>query len=403
MICDEVTLLSVPQKWISDINSKQVKQTSKLGKFILQQRKKADVTFNPDEPQNCNTLINKIKSKNYKLIELLTDVVLDGSVNIKSLLEETSNHKNLRYLPGNIYEGLWLIVILINKHPLLNTDKFEICEDKIENINFLLGYTTIKKLDVYKYLNNTNVQTGNQSGISDITLRIKKKDYTDEWACDMDFQQTKYDIYRYVFSSCKYFNNEEKDVVHKYDIANIIQVISDHYKQNRLKAGTVVDIEYNILLFIKDKIKFFKKLENTKKKYIKEDLEFSLNENETFQINTFPKPSYYNSIYDLSDIVKIIDDIRKDNEINNVISIIKSRSPVKPVLSPRFHQLLIVNKTLKLISHDLNNNTYLPIVWGLIARSGKTYTAGLLISKMNREGYFKKIKILKKKKILMFL
>ncbi len=341
----------------NSFKQKFVNQETEFGKFIIKQ--------------------NIIKEKNIKYIEfqnqnkmfLLKNIILNENYDIENLLN-TINDYSIR---GNIYESIWDIIFKLNYHEFYNSKQFIHLANKIEN-NELINPKEINENNIINYLNTENIITGNKAGISDITLQEKTKNLkNNEWACNRKFIDI--DTTNYIFMTCKYYTNEKH--ISEYNIQDIGQVVEYHNKKYNNP------IKHKIILLIKNKEEFLIKYNRTNKKELKRDII---------------------EIYDVYDMLKYIKLIRNDKEY--ILKKINNDFTKNLILTPRFHQLLFVNKTLELIHEKkiIDNKEYYgikdnnePIVYGQIARSGKTYTCGLLVSKLYKNGFCEYILKTKKK------
>ena len=234
-------------------------------------------------------------------------------LNLEELIEKYENAS----LKGYLFESLSNILIKIGVFDNLNNNEYIHYSGNINNNN-------IKQITNMKnYLINTKYNTGNSTGVSDITLKHKITGH-------------------YKFITCKYkIIKDIKDL----DIQNIISVVeqTDEIKNN-----------YSIDCIVKDKANLLEKIKNC-------------NKSSNYLINKIDK------IYDLNDLNVYYNKLKNlnipihDLLINN-----------KLILSLRFHQELIIIKTIDMIKQGHTN-----FLWGCKCRSGKTYMTGGLIDKMN--------------------
>jgi len=257
------------------------------------------------------------------MISDLIDAIKENQ-NISCILDDYKTNSE----KGFVVEKIWDIII-----------KFGFC-DIFPNNEFkhIIGNTNNGKpkflVSLKKYITGTKIISGNSNGYSDITLYNVKED-------------------KYIFISCKYFSKKE-DNIDKYDIQKIITMISDNKEiYKNFEIYLIVNNKENIL----DKVKKSHKTSNPITKYIIED--------HVLDFNNFEK--YYKLFRE-----SIMQTKLKDYD--------ELYGFGKTHLDKRFHQELIVLKTMNLI--DENNKQ---ILWGCKCRSGKTYISGKLIVELKKD------------------
>ena len=334
----------VPEKFHQD----QIRQTSKFGRFLQKQAKA--------------TRVPGIAASGMTKWELLNDVLLNPDVSIQGYLDGYALGRDTGF-SGKLYEAMWDIAIKLDRLPNYTSQLFHHCTGRIENGGLLTPmHTKITKA----YLVNEPVATGNRAGISDITLQAKDVHDVErsDWVCNS--RTVAKGAGTYVLFSCKYYMREKR--IQYYDISEIIEVME--YYRNKI----AVDAKYNIVLLVRNRAEFMLSLERSSKR----DL-FGGMIIDVFDVNT---------------LVDIVAQMRADADA--IVQQLLHRS-VKPSLEPRFHQLLFVNKTLDRIVAStpqgfvpaVDPNGPNQVLWGQIARSGKTYTAGLLVSRLDQGGFFR--------------
>ena len=348
-LCKDGTI-EIPKKFMEQ---NYVRETSRFGQFIINEEKRKNKE---------KIKFQGYQSKSFTKLQLLKDVVLDKSINIEEYLELIDDVSKR----GFIYEALWDVVILLKFLPEYKKN-YDFYAGKIETQDIL----SHSKIDTFKYLENENVISGNSRGVSDITL-IKENissNKNDGWACSQSIipEGTKMEI---IFFSSKYFEKEKS--IDYYDIDRIFTVGENIMKKYNVNKS------FQINLLVKDKNDFWKKFEKSKSlKYAYEGT--------------------FGNVFDLNDLCNIIQQMREDKD--NILRMQeKERQRKKPSLSLRFHQLLFVLKSLDVlcnltpkgfvINTENNDKNKTRILWGQIPRSGKTYTAGLLVSKLNQGKFF---------------
>lgn len=340
----------VPEKFRAKV---EIRDDSKFGQFILNEQKVKDkIVYSP--------LYQKVVTMSK--YELLTDVLLNSAIDIEDLLNSIGKPSELA-LRGNLYEALWDIVIKLDQHPYYNSsNKFLHLTSKIENNQFILSEPL---QDLLKFLQAEHVMTGNKAGISDITLRERKPSELNnlhdvKWACVRKFVDNEQD--NFILCSVKYFTREKH--IDKYNIQEIVSVMetAKHKFDN---------INYKIVLFVRNKHDFKQMADRAKdyKRYFQDDVI---------------------DVFDLEDLCDIVHKMRQTK--STMLLKLKKLVKRKPRLQCRFHQLLFVNMTIDKLFGLNGQPLTKQILWGQIARSGKTFTAGLLISKLKEYKFFDDIK-----------
>jgi hypothetical protein len=221
---------------------------------------------------------------------------------------------------GFKFERIADLLIKLGFLPLFTNDKYK---HIIGNINE--GKFTFLS-DIKTYIEKEKENSGNKTGISDISLYNELED-------------------KYIFISSKFYLKESN--VKNYDIQNIKAMI-DHNKH--------IYKNYDIYLLVNNKNDLREKV---------------LNSNQSS--NYITKYMNFDKIIDLDDLKKAFKSMKSylskggnvyDNFIFN-----------KKVLTHKFHQKLFEIKIFKQIA--LNQNKFL---LGLKPRSGKTFLVGFIIS-----------------------
>ena len=272
---------------------------------------------NKKDVEDAEKAIEKIKELNEK----------DKELNEK----DTENTKSRQ---GFIYELLWDICIKFNITNFTNKHT----EHGTGNFNIFSNFEKIQK-HFNEYLKQGYI-SGNSGGYSDITFRTKQEE------TDMNYDLN--------LVSVKYYQNDNKKDITKYDIQKLCTLIDDRKNDNYNSINT--------LLFVKNKEDF--------KKICK-----SANQSSNVLIKYISPHGNYENVYDLQDLEKhysklwkILDDFNflKEKDVNdfkeNYLQIYKKK------FIPRFHQELFIEKITSLIKKEQKK-----ILVGAIPRSGKTY------------------------------
>jgi len=227
--------------------------------------------------------------------------------------------------------------------------KFERCADLIIKLGLLpifpnnkhkhvIGNVNEGKFtflnDFKQYIDKETVNSGNKTGISDITLYNESED-------------------KYIFISSKCFKNES--TVNNYDIQGIKAMI-DHNKH--------IFKNTEIFLLVNDKIELIDKV--------------SKSHESSNYISKFMDKKH---IIDLNDLEYAFLNLK--NYLIKDKNIFKNFVLNKKILEYKFHQRLFVSKILK--QKKLNKKTFL---LGCKPRTGKTYIVGSLISE-DKQNYEK--------------
>ena len=228
--------------------------------------------------------------------------------------------------------------------------KFERCADLLIKLGFLPLFTNDKYkhiigninegkihflTDIKKYIETEKENSGNKTGISDISLYNKDED-------------------KYIFISSKFYSKEMN--VKNYDIQDIKAMI-DHNKHTYKN--------YEIFLLVNDKNDLIEKVLNSNK-----------------SSNYITKYMNIENIIDLQNLEEAFYTMK--NYLHNGNTIFDNFIFNKKVLIHKFHQKLFEIKFFKQLK--LNNKKFL---LGLKPRSGKTFLTGFIISydKKNYENF----------------
>jgi len=263
-----------------------------------------------------------------KLYKMIQDIPNPRNI-LEQLTGDCKTITNKQSQSGNIYEKMWIMVILLGYCPDFMRAEWDIYDgdvrtgllNRVENIQHV-----IEKLSVF---------SKGKGGPSDITLRHK---ITGEWA----------------FFSSKYHSNEDKTAANKYDVEPILAAVTTPKMSPLYK-------KYAIYLLVDDKAKVSHKIETSHNGVVKENID---------------------GIYDMTDLVSYLGHLSVD--IRGVpFSQINARfGNTKVSLNLRFHQKLSVHKIMVQIKKGETN-----LLVTAKPRSGKTYiVGGVLIEIYRRRG-----------------
>ena len=245
----------------------------------------------------------------------------------KDKVDDIINEYETQSEKGFVYERLWDLIIKFGFCPLFPNSKFE-------HITSNINTGKPKKMsNLYTYLSNNKVSSGNSGGCSDITLFNPEQE-------------------KFIFISSKYpkCNDDNEKIKNKsvdyYDVQNILAVIKDNEN---------IYQNYAIYLLVPNKNNVFNAIKQSNKSssYITKHMKNILDKND-LQI-------YY------SDFIESI----KKYEFNQFNDIYGKK---KDNLKFFFHQELIIKKTAEKIEEGEKQ-----FLWGCKCRSGKTYMTGGII------------------------
>lgn len=318
----------VPDKFMQ---SSHVRDDSRLGRFIRAS----------EHPRPSSYDLTKM--------ELLNEV-LDPAFSLSDMLS-FSTHASYR---GKLYEALWDIVIKLGfLKPYSKESHYYPCDNRLEDNRLFAPSLLTHPRHVRDYLNRQRISTGNSAGISDITLKYIPPGTTqDEWVCATAEPSS---FTSWVLFSVKYFSREK--YLSEYDIQDITELMR-HYQ-----SLSTQPIAYKMVLLVRDKRDLHQRIQKSRKKHYIDNVV---------------------DIYDETDLQSCLNELRRSKE-TVLANLMGHPSESKPWLNPRFHQQLFVNQTLTLLNATPPTRE---ILWGQMARSGKTYTAGLLISSLYKNNFY---------------
>lgn len=325
------------------------------------------------------------KSLKSRYPDLLAISIMDGEDPIEVLLEK---HLSEQQEKGQLYEVLWDIFIKLglskfenNYYNIVGNVNLDRGEEYLKVSKIPDGTKTITYTDYF----NKKCISGNTTGVSDISLKHKNSVSGDDRleACEMKDIASK-TIDNTIYISCKYYGDDNKKRISEYDLQNILSLIKNKYKK-RIDAGEQIP-NFDIYLFVKDKLK------------VQETINRSNKSSEYLRKNIKPE-----HVWDIGDLKQafwqfynFINNYRQNNGVidNNIFRQITGEIE-KPSLQLRFHQEYTIRKTLQNIGvvkggilgkgvRYVKPKNSITQLWGMIPRSGKTYTAGGFIKEYSR-------------------
>ena len=164
-----------------------------------------------------------------------------------------------------------------------------------------------------------------------------------------------------MFCTSKYFKRDDTKSVDSYDIANIMSAA---------KASGYGEDEYRILVLANNKSAAKTVFDNARRRFM-------------------TKPVTRGEILGREDLEAAFIRLRErigisETPVKFIQTTFLGEKPAQPFLALRFHQELIVEKTLEIKKAGKKNT----VLWGVVARGGKTYICGGLIRAMNPKCVF---------------
>ena len=307
--------------------------------------KAKEVIIKISNKYNYKPKIKEEYSKDKLLEELKKDntyqtakAVINYLSTLKDNIEEDDYSKQ-----GVLYERLWDICIKFGL--VKNIIDFDTEDNKLlhfkgnVNTGIIIKENCIELKDYFNEYLNSNIQSCNSGGYSDITFRNNNE---------------------IVISSCKYFKDDSKKDIKKYELHNLCPIINNNTEPVK------------IVLFINDKKVFIEKNKDANKS--------------SQLLSKYINPyGNYENVYDLNDlefyfaklknILKFYNYFKTDKNINDFKE--NYLKNYKKIFEPKFHQYLFIKQIEKILNNKKNKN----ILIGAIPRTGKTYILAGSINK----------------------
>ena len=280
------------------------------------------------------------------LYDLLFQVILNKNIPINQILNLQSPN-SVRSLAPQTFEGMWTIAFALGVVP--GYENVVMYRGKVET-----GLTKIDRKNTLGYLKDQPLTTSSKSGASDISFSIGDiQDFQVE--CTPEKKSEKTQQRNFAFCSVKYFQRDEKKNVDQYDVTNIISAAL---------AGKYTENEFRVLILANNKSAVKAKFATAMRRYI------------TYIVRKDDSREGILGRDDLEAAFTRLRDQVGDRVTDQFIqSTFFGEKGAKPFLTLRFHQDLIVKKTVQIMKDESRSS----VLWGVVARGGKTYMAGGLI------------------------
>jgi superfamily II DNA or RNA helicase len=282
------------------------------------------------------------------LHDLLFRVLLNEDIPVKQILSMRSS-TSVRSLAEQVFEGMWTIAFALGVVP--GYESVTMLKGKVET-----GLTKVERSETLKFLKESSVATSSKSGASDISFSmndISESPLECSPPPEAVESKKKRDL---VFCSVKSFRNDDKKSVDQYDVTNIISAAL---------AGKYAEDEFRVLILANDKAAVKSKFASAIRRYI------------TYIVKKDTKDGGVLGRDDLeAAFVRLRDRVRGVASPEDFLqeTFLGAKKP-RSFLSLRFHQELVVKKTLEIIKEEGRTS----VLWGVVARGGKTYITGGLI------------------------
>jgi Type III restriction enzyme, res subunit len=273
------------------------------------------------------------------LYDLLFKVILDDKISVNRILECRSD-KTARDLSPQLFEGMWIIAFALGLIPGFPIDRIQVYTGKITEV-----IAPVNRVRTLEYLKSRTIATSSREGASDLTLSM-----TDTGSGSG--QPTFY------FCSSKFYEREIKKSVDDYDISEILTAAMEQFKEKQFK----------ILLLVRDKGVVTGKLDRAYRRYLARHV--------NKDTDIFGREDLEAAFIRLREQVGMV----KEKEAFVQTSYFGEKPP-RPFLSLRFHQELIVEKSVEIYLKDKEKRDTL--LWGVVPRGGKTYMCGGFIRQVD--------------------
>jgi Type III restriction enzyme, res subunit/N-6 DNA Methylase len=284
------------------------------------------------------------------LHDLLFQVILNKDIPIEQILN-MRHPTSSRDLRPQTFEGMWRIAFALGVVPGYET--VTLYDGKIEEG---LEGKNVKREDILEYLKRRPIGTSRIDGASDISFSIGHVEEVQS-ECSSEPRVKKARTQRnFGFCSSKYYRNDGKKSVDQYDVTNIISAAL---------AGKFDSDEFRVLLLTNNKAAVKDTFAMAMRRYI------------TYIVKD---DDLHRGILGRDDLEAAFTRLRDQSAVYPDLSMFIQKTFLgvkgpRPFLSLRFHQELVVKKTLEIMKDESRTS----VLWGVVARGGKTYIAGGLI------------------------
>ena len=305
---------------------------------------------------------NQPKTHLALLKRIYSDKGLSDCDELFSHFPESGERTENLYTKPYIFESLWKIIFLLKLDNKLAPSLVRTFKKSIESGD---------NIEVYKYLSHEydgKINSGNAFGVCDLMFTVnKEKNKTDDGnkknACDVGFVPETGDAY--LFTS-KYYNKEHG--IGNYDYEKIYMETMGKYSPLHIKDDKQ---KFQIITLINNKDDFLQKLNRRSDKSVKK----LINPDDVFGYEELKIVYYPKLIRWLEDNFNK-DNIEDEGVWKKAIGSVVNDVNIVDIL--RIHQEYFVATTLDIIE----TKKHPKIIWGAVARSGKSYMVGGLIAKL---------------------
>lgn len=278
------------------------------------------------------------------LYDLLAKVLLNEEIPIQKIANMTSKGVSV----GNMFENMWTLAFALGVVP------------GYENIRLLRGKietrpTEDTRAETLAFLKRAELNRGSEGGASDISFVMGGGETVPVSDCGNTSTDTP-SKQQYVFCSVKNYLRDDKKSVDQYDVTNIISAAL---------AGGYAEDEFRVMILANNKAVVKSKFASAFRRYIT-----YIVKKDNLDQGVLGRDDLEAAFLRLRDHIRghpITDDYIEETFFGG--------KKVRPFLSLRFHQELLIRKTLDIMSDSTRSS----VLWGVVARGGKTYIAGGLV------------------------
>jgi hypothetical protein len=296
------------------------------------------------------------------LLDLLQRIFSNNISSCDSLFAkfpESSERTSILLSRAYIFEALWKIIFLLNLDNIAPGFKR----------NFKVSIEKNRDISIFEYLNRP-INEGNRAGVCDLYFTVEKTEGVFKEkinnACEDGFTPMVGDAY--LFTS-KYYKKEKG--LGKYDYEKIITEAIDKYRPSHKINSEVKTDTFRIITLINNKDEFIRSLRRNTDRAVKK---YVLDETDIYGYDDLSMV-YYKKLYQwLKSSFKSLKQIKDEKKWLEVLQL-RIEPNIADIL--RFHQQYFVDYTCDL----LKGKTSGKVIWGAVARSGKSYMIGGLVAK----------------------